>query len=39
MPPVATSNSSTCGRVKLPHPWQQDEGTLVWAISLGNLNR
>ncbi len=28
-PPVATSNSSTCGRVKLLHPWRRDSGTLV----------
>ena len=38
-PPVATSNSSTRGRVKLLHPWQRDGGTLFGRIALGNLNR
>ncbi len=37
--PVATSNSSTRGRVKLLHPWQRDGGTLFGRIALGNLNR
>ena len=37
--PVATSISSTCGRVKLPHPWQRDGGTLFGRIAFGNLNR
>jgi len=27
--PMARSNSSTCGRVKFPHPRQRDRGTLV----------
>jgi len=29
LPPMARSNSSTCGRVKFPHPRQRDRGTLV----------
>ena len=36
--PVATSNSSTRGRVKLLHPMQRDWGTLFGRIALGNLN-
>ena len=34
-PPVATSNSSTCGRVKLLHPGRRDEGTLAGYRTLG----
>jgi len=32
--PAATSNSSALRRVKLPHPWQRDEGTLVGRLAL-----
>ena len=34
--PVATSNSSTRGRVKLPHLRWRDDGTLLDARALGN---
>ena len=33
--PVATSNSPTCGRVKLPHPGWRDERTLLGHEALG----
>jgi len=34
--PAATSNSSTCGRVKLLHPGGGTDGTLVGGWVLGN---
>ena len=33
-PPVATSNSSTCGRVKFLHPGWRDDGTLAKYVAL-----
>ena len=39
VPPVATSNSPTCGRVKLLHPGWRDEGTLVGYEAFGKHAR